>query len=344
MTIDEIQNLIFMPGFSTSAQVTDISGRGVGMDVVRDSVERLKGTIKISSAPGSGCTFQIQLPMTLATSRVLILAIGRGRYALPLEHVKTTVLVSRDEIFTVDGREAILLEGIPISVTPLRDLLELREPVTGNGDPELPAAKLPCAILMAGTESAGVLADELVDEQEVLLKPHSPFLKRVRNVSGSTILPTGEVCTVLNPIDLIKSVRKRAATAPVRVQPATVEKKRSVLLVEDSLTTLTWEKRILEAAGYEVVTATDGLDALSKLSSRSFDAIVSDIQMPNMDGLTLTARIRQDSRYRDLPVILVTSLASDEDRKRGIDAGADAYIVKSVFEQKLLLDTLKRLV
>lgn len=344
MSVEEIENLIFTPGFSTISVVTDISGRGVGMDVVRASVEQLKGAITVNSVPGSGCTFKIQLPTTLATTRVLIVSIGRGIYALPLEYVKTTVLVSREEIFTVDGRDTILVEGNPVSVAPLGDLLGLGTREGARADVAPPAQKLASVILSTGGESAGVLVDGLVDEQEVMVKPHSPFLKRVRNVVGSTILPTGAVCAILNPADLIKSVRKRAGTAAVKREPEPIEAKRVVLLVEDSLTTRTWEKRILEAAGYEVVTAIEGLDALNKLSSRSFDAIVSDIQMPNMDGLSLTARIRQEGRYRDMPIILVTSFASEEDRKKGIEAGADAYITKSLFEQKLLLDTLKRLI
>lgn len=344
MSVEEIQNLIFAPGFSTRSVATGISGRGVGMDVVRASVERLKGAIQVHSAPGSGCAFKIQLPATLAATRVLIVSVGQGGYALPLDSVRTTLLILPEEIFTLEGHDTILVAGDPIPVAPLGRLLELRTQEGISGEAPSPARKLAAVILSAGGESAGVLVDGLLDEQEVILKPQSLFLKRVRNVSGSTILPTGAVCAILNPADLIKSVRKRAGRAAAPHKPEPVETKRAVLLVEDSITTRTWEKRILEAAGYEVVTAADGLDALFKLSSRSFDAIVSDVEMPNMNGLSMTERIRQESRYRDMPIILVTSMASEEDRRKGIEAGADAYITKSVFEQKVLLETLKRLV
>ena len=188
------------------------------------------------------------------------------------------------------------------------------------------------------------MVDALVDEQEVVLKPHSAILKHVRNVSGATILATGEVCMVLNPPDIIRSIRKLEAPAAPERPVEEAARKKSVLLAEDSITTRTQEKRILEGAGYEVVTAVDGLDALNKLNSRTFDAVVSDILMPNMDGLTLTEKIRQDKRFKELPVILVTTLASDEDRKRGLEAGANAYIAKPAFDQKMLLEIVGRLI
>jgi two-component system chemotaxis sensor kinase CheA len=189
-----------------------------------------------------------------------------------------------------------------------------------------------------------VLADALLDEQEIMLKPLGAMLPRVRNVVGASILGTGEVCMVLNPHDLLRTAQKQRGPAPARVDSEAEEGKPVILVAEDSITTRTQEKRILEAAGYEVVTAVDGAEAFSKLSGRVFDAVVSDVEMPNMDGLTLAGRIRQDPRYRDLPIILVTSLATEEDRRRGIEVGADAYITKSGFDQKILLETLRRLV
>lgn len=202
----------------------------------------------------------------------------------------------------------------------------------------------PCGILSVGEERLGLFVDSLVDEQEVVLKPCGTILKRVRNVSGATILGTGEVCIILNPQDLMKTVRKLAAPAPPAEATPAVEHQRVVLLAEDSITTRTQEKRILEGAGYVVVTAVDGLDALNKLGARAFDAVVSDIQMPNLDGLTLTYKIRQDRKYSHMPVILVTALASEEDQRRGIEVGANAYLTKPTFDQRVFLDTLRRLI
>jgi two-component system chemotaxis sensor kinase CheA len=351
MTPGQIQALIFIAGFSTSPLVTDVSGRGVGLDVVRTQVAHLKGTIQVESSAGVGCTFRIQLPMTLVTTRVLIVsAVGR-LYALPVEFVHTMRLVSPQEIFAIEGRATIVFETRPVSVARLSELLALPTNKTGSqeqgtgsssspGAPEL----LPCIILSVGGEQLGLFVDALLDEQEVVLKPHSPILKRVRNVSGATILETGQICMVLNPQDLLKTARQQAALVVSERVSAEVQKKPVLLLMEDSILIRTREQRILESAGYEVVTAVDGVDALEKLKTRSFDAVVADVQTPRMDGLTLTARIRQDKHCQELPIILVTALATEEDKRKGLEAGANAYLTKPGFDQKVLLDTLRRLV
>ena len=347
----QVQSLIFAPGFSTSPLVTDVSGRGVGLDAVRANVERLKGNIQVESSAGAGCLFRVQLPITLATVRVLIVSVNGRICALPVEYVQSMRMVSPQEIFSMEGRETIILDGRPVSVARLADLLEWRMEASSLKS-QGPAPSLlfqapelrPCIILSLGAEQLGLFVDALLDAQEVVLKPHSPILKRVRNVSGATILETGEVCIVLHPPDLLRTVQKRAAPGPLERAIEEPERARVILLVEDSITTRTQEKRILEGGGYEVVTAVDGVDAFDKLRARPFDAVVADIQMPNMDGLTLTARIRQDKQFQELPIILVTALATEEDKRKGIDVGANAYITKPTFDQQVLLDTLKRLV
>ncbi|OAB57735.1 hypothetical protein AY600_05830 [Phormidium willei BDU 130791] len=359
MTANQIQNLIFMPGFSTRNFVTEVSGRGVGLDVVRANVERLKGSVQVKSNPGQGCSIHLQLGTTLATAHVLLLEVRhiyheatktilpRQAYALPVEFVQTALMIAPDDIFSLEGRETILHNNQPISVVRLADILELPIRVQMEDKP----SSFACILLRVGEDWLGLLVDRLIDEQDAILKPQSKLLKRVRNVSGATILGTGEVCMVLNPVDIIKSVRgvhRRANVSSEMVDPASVQAenpaKQMLLLVEDSITTRTQEKRILEAAGYGVVTAVDGLDGYNKLRSGRFDAVVSDIQMPNLDGLELTARIRNHQEYSELPIVLVTSLATDEDRRRGADAGANAYITKSSFNQDVLVETLQRLV
>jgi two-component system chemotaxis sensor kinase CheA len=350
LTPAEVQELIFTSGFSTSPMVTDLSGRGVGLDVVRRNVETLKGTIKVESSPGAGCTMRIQLPVTLAAARVLIAEVDGWPYALPVEAVAGIRLVSPEAVFSIEGRDTIEIDRMPLSVVELSKLLELRTKrasqsaqagISQRGfGPEVRA----CIVISTDHERLGLFVDALLDEQEVVLKPLCPLLARVRNVSGTTILGTGEVCTVLNPQDLIKSARKRRTARAAREAAKGPSKKHVVLLAEDSITTRTQEKRILESAGYEVVTAVDGLDAFNKLHTRPFDALVSDVQMPNLDGLSLTEKVRQDRRCKDLPVILVTALSSEEDKKRGIEVGANAYITKPAFDQSLLLETLARLI
>lgn len=345
MTPSQIQSLIFAPGFSTRNFVTEISGRGVGLDVVRTNVERLKGTIHVESQLGQGCTFRVQMGTTLATAHVLIVEVQGRAYAIPVEAVHTTLLIQPHEVFAIEGRETIILADQPVSVVALVDLLELKSGASGRSPQSgLNSKLLPCIVLKVGSDRLGLLVDALLDEQDVVLKPQSKLLKRVRNVSGATILGTGEVCMVLNPQDLIKSVRQRSTAAAPKVFAEAQVTKQTILLVEDSITIRTQEKRILESAGYEVVTAVDGLDGFNKLRAREFDAVVSDVQMPNLDGLGLAAKIRQHKEYSELPIILVTSLATDEDKRRGAEAGANAYITKGTFDQKVLLDTLRRLV
>ncbi|WP_027358673.1 hybrid sensor histidine kinase/response regulator [Desulforegula conservatrix] len=346
MNHDEIMNLVFRPGFSTSSFVSDLSGRGVGLDVVRANVDRLKGIVRVESVPGQGTCFRIQLPVTLATIRVMIAAVGDLKYGLPLEYIEQTFMLKRRDLFKIEGRETIRLDGAPVSVVRLFDLLELplhRSNRAGNR--KSASDSIPCVIISSGGHRLGLIMDEMLDEQEVVLKPQSRILKKVRNVSGTTILGTGEICMILAPQDIIRSVRKR--DLPViaeNTESETDNKKKTLLAAEDSLTTRTQMKRILEGAGYEVVTAVDGMDAYNKLGTRDFDALITDVIMPNMDGLTLTAKVREDRKYSEMPIILVTSLALDEDRKKGVEAGANAYITKPGFDQKVFLDTLKRLV
>ncbi len=359
MSPTQLQELVFMPGFSTCAYVTELSGRGVGLDVVRVNVERMKGGIRLESSTGQGLTVQLRLPLSLSTSRILLASVGGRLYGLPVEFVLTSRRVREQDVFTLEGRPAVLLDGKPVITARLADLLtfphpspppryaqgrelQLPPPLAGEG---WGGGMLACIVLQVGDERLGLLTDDLVAEEEVVPKPLGAPLKRVRNVSALAMLGSGEICAVLNPADLLRSAHK--AGAPQRSEEHEIRHeaaKAAVLLVEDSVLIRAMEKRILADGGYEVVTAVDGVDALNVLGSRPFAAVVSDIMMPNMDGLALTARIRAEPRYKDLPVILVTTLASDEDKRRGLDAGANAYIPKPSFDQRVLLDTLKRLI
>lgn len=346
MTPSQIYSLIFASGFSTRTFITEISGRGIGLDVVRTNVERLKGNIQIESIPGQGCTFRLQLSTSLASINVMLLSVQGIIHALPVEFVQTALLVSPDEIITLEGREIIVWDGQEIPVGNLADLLELsNSPAYASAAKvEYPNSDLkPCVVLQVGEKRAGFFVDRLLDTQEVILKPVSQVLKRVRNVSGSTILGTGEVCMILSPPDLLKSLHNPNLFAVSLKRRKIVDKKPVILLVEDSIYVRTQEQRLLESAGYEVVIAVDGVEGYNKLRTRDFDAVVSDVEMPHLDGFSLTAKIRRHPEYSELPIILVTTLNSDEDKKRGADAGADAYILKGKFNQDFLLETLGRL-
>jgi two-component system, chemotaxis family, sensor kinase CheA len=344
MSAEQIQALIFTPGFSTRDEVTEISGRGIGLDVVRANVERLKGTIEIESVPNKGCKFRLCLNSNLTTAHVLIAQVNQTPYAIPVEAVETMLLLSRQEIFSIEGSQAFNFEGQPISVVWLADLLEL--PIAAPTSPKAAnttVRNLSCVILKMGTERLGILVDALLDRQDLVLKPQSKILKRIRNISGATILGNGEVCMVVNPQDLFMSVRKGSGKTIVKVLEE-VKTKKKLLLVEDSIIIRTQMKRLLEGAGYEVTIAVDGVDGFNKLRSGQFDAIVSDVEMPNLSGLQLTEKIRKHQEYRELPILLVTTLASAEDKRRGAAAGANAYLTKGNFDQKVLIETLKRLI
>ncbi len=338
MTQAQLQQLIFTPSFSTSRFVTELSGRGVGLDVVRINVERMKGDIHLESVPGQGLTVQLRLPLSVAATQLLLARAGQGLYGVPVEFVHTSRRVREGDLFALEGRRAIMLDGQAVIVAHLSALLELA--VGEQPAPDIQA----CIVIRVGEERLGLLVDDLLAEEEVVPKPLGPPLRRVRNVSALAMLGSGEICAVLNPADLLRSAHKTSAGLVQYSVASASRSKPAVLLAEDSALIRAMEKRILEDGGYEVVAAVDGVDALNRLGSQPFDAVVSDIMMPNMDGLTLAARIREEPRYKELPLILVTSLASDEDKRRGLEAGANAYIPKPTFDQRVLLDTLRRLI
>ncbi|MGI2901785.1 Hpt domain-containing protein [Tolypothrix sp. VBCCA 56010] len=345
MTPSQIYPLILASGFSTRTFITEISGRGIGLDVVRTNVERLQGNIQIESTPGQGCTFRIQLNTTLGITNVVLLEVEGIVHALPIEFVQKTLLISQEQIYITEDRATIDLDGQAISVANLADLLELSNPAYPYVAKEQQNSHLrSCVLLKVGEEQFGLFVDRIKHTQEIVIKPQSQLLKRVRNVMGATILGSGEVCMILNPPDLLKSLQQQN-TSVVSIKPRkTILRKRVILLVEDSIPVRTQEKRLLEKAGYEVAIAVDGLDGYNKLKTRDFDAVISDVEMPNLDGLSLTTKIRQHEEYKALPIILVTTLASDEDIRKGSEAGANAYIIKSNFNQDVLLEILGRLV
>jgi two-component system, chemotaxis family, sensor kinase CheA len=339
---DSLIDFIFHPGFSTRAAVSEVSGRGVGMDVVRDHVSRLGGNIRVQTTPGAGTTFTISVPLTLATTRVLLVEDGGQTFAVPSSSVERTGRIRGGELHKLEGRLAIQIDGRVVPVVELSAVLQ-----RPNAGPSTEAWR-PFFILTQGERSVALLADRLIDETELVVKGLGAPLRRVRHVSGAAVLGTGAVVVILNPSDLFKSAQgsvesaPRVAAAPVAEAPS-ARPRRRVLVVDDSVMTRTLERTILESAGYSVVVATDGAHALELLNEAPVDAIVSDVEMPRMTGLELTAAIRQDERWRHLPVVLVTSLDSPEQVERGAAAGADAYIVKGRFDQNDLLQTVGRL-
>jgi two-component system chemotaxis sensor kinase CheA len=345
---EESLRLIFAPGLTTSAMITDLSGRGVGMDVVRRNVEALQGQVEVESTQGAGTSIALTLPLTLATTQELLVQIGNETYGIPIAAVERIQRILPKEIYSVQGRQAILVDEEPVSLVRLSQVLERATTELQVGNDE----KVPTVILGSAKKRIAFQVDAVVGQQETVVKGLGKQLARVRNVAGATILGTGHVIMTLNPIDLMKSARGvsegRAFPSAQQRSSAPIEKRAkqsTILVVDDSLSTRTLEKNILETAGYKVVVAPDGMEALSMLNSRgTCDIIVSDVLMPRMTGFELTAAVKADPKLKKIPIILVTSLDSRADKERGIEVGADAYLIKSNFDQANLLQAIGQLI
>ena len=343
LTDHAAMELLYLPGISTSGEITSTSGRGVGMDVVHDNVRRLGGTVAAASVPGQGTRFTISVPLSLATTRALLVRQNGGLYAIPSAAVERAARVRPADIRSVEGRPVVEAAGQPLPAVDLHAVLE--RPVS-EGSVEWRTY----LIINQDDRRAVILTDELAGEQEIVVKHLGWPLNRVRNVAGAALLSSGEIAIVLNASDLVRSaLRASAAGRGLSREPAgpVPRARRSrVLVVDDSLTTRTLERSILEAAGYDALTAGDGLEALSLLQADQIDLVISDVDMPGLDGFGLTSQIRRTEALRQIPVILLTSLGvgtEGEHRARGMEAGADAYLVKSGFEQTQLLETVGRL-
>jgi two-component system chemotaxis sensor kinase CheA len=333
-------DLVFQSGLSTSPLITDISGRGLGLAIVREKIERLGGTIELHSQKGSGTQFRIVLPVTLATYRGVQVRCGSRHFVFPTTLVEFATTVRRDAIRSVENRATATVQGRVVAVVRLAELLGL----PGRLDSGTGIASLVIVATGVGSPAEkriAFLVDEVVDEQEVLVKGLGDQLQRVRNIAGVARLRTGVVALILNVVDLMKSATQSGGSAAGLAR--NTEIRRSILVAEDSITSRMLLKGMLESVGYRVTVAVDGEDALARLRAESFDLVVSDVDMPRLNGLQLTAKIRADSALAGLPVVLVTTLASAADRERGAEVGASAYLVKSSFEQSNLLEVVRRL-
>jgi two-component system chemotaxis sensor kinase CheA len=334
--------LVFRSEVSTSSMVTAISGRGLGMTIVRAKTEKLGGRVSLESTPQVGTRLRMLLPLTLATFRGILVSVADRIFVIPTVGVERVLRIKASDIHTVENRETITLQGQVVSLARLDAILEL-SPKPNQAEA---LVSLTAVVLRSADQRIAFAVNDVLHEEEVLVKPLRKPLVRVRNINGVTVLGSGKVVPILNVADLMKSARAHSA-APT--QPTVITDKpqaiaRRVLIVEDSITSRMLLKGILESAGYEVKTAVDGVEAFTALRENQFDLVVSDVEMPRMNGFDLTARIRADKRLAELPVVLVTALESREQRERGIDAGANAYIVKSSFDQSSLLEALRRLI
>lgn len=342
-----VVQLIFHSGLSTRQSVSNVSGRGVGMDVVREVIERLHGEIQVQTRMGEGTTFQLSVPLTVGSSLCLLVEAERHRLALPVAQVVRLLRVPRSGVKKLEGAPAVTFGARLIPVVRLAEALGLSGQ---GGEINLDA---PVLVVVLGHEerAVGFQVDLLLGARELVLKQLPRPFVRVRNVSGASILGDGSVLPVLNAGDLLRSAARLRSGARGSLQREASKaetphhsSKTRILVVDDSVSTRTLEKNILEAAGYEVITGTDGLHAWQLLQQEKVSLVISDVNMPRMEGVELVERIRADKRLQHLPFILVTSLDSKEDREKGLQAGADAYFTKGDFDQGNLLAAVRRLI
>lgn len=343
LPLEEILPLVYRSGLSTSPMITDLSGHGLGLAIVKERVERLGGRVALETAPGGGAAFCLLLPATVASFRGLLVGAGGQRFLVPLETVVRVERVGPEGIGSLEGRPILREAGVVVPIGPLAGLLDLPEGgadgASGGG-----AGKRWCLILRAGGQLGGVFVDEVEGDVEVLVKEFAPPLVRVRHVAGAGLLGSGQLVLILRAPDLLATQRSRPGPLAPRPAGGPAAAPRTILVVDDSITTRTMEQSLLEGAGYRVRVAADGIGAWTILRSEPVALVLSDVDMPRLDGFELTARIRADARLADLPVVLVTALESREDKERGIAVGANAYVLKSSFDQTALLEIIRRLV
>jgi two-component system chemotaxis sensor kinase CheA len=335
----DVLRALFLPGISTRHEVTALSGRGVGLDAVEAAMNKIGGAVTVTSVPGQGTTFTLECPLTLATIRALLVSVGEQLIAIPTSAIMQLHRAQPDEIGRAEGRDVYLGDTRPIPVVSLARLL-------GPPLAEHRAQGAIPLVFVQGREGQLALAvDRLLNEEEIVVHPIARAGDTIPLLSGAAILGTGEIAFVVTIPAVIQAGLDTGTGSPPLIAPqAQAVTRKRVLIVDDSITTRTLERSTVEAAGYDVTTAVDGADAWKLLQQEHFDLVVSDIEMPRMDGLVLCETIRASQRMQALPVILVTALETAEQRMRGLDVGADAYIGKSTFDQQTLIDTIQQLI
>jgi two-component system chemotaxis sensor kinase CheA len=330
MSDKEAFGLIFKPGFSTAATVTNVSGRGVGMDVVKTNIEKVNGIIDIESEVGVGTSMKLKIPLTLAIIQALLVGVQEEHYAIPLASVLETVRISKDEIYTVEGRSVMRLREEVLSLVHIGDIFEVERILDSSEHAYV-------VVLGLGTQKLGLIVDTLVGQEEIVIKSLGDYLKGIEGVAGATIRGDGGVTLIVDVValmDIAKNVKSTVMNESTSAAQITHEKSKAsdycVMIVDDSKTDRTIMRKALEPLGVTLVEAADGQEALNILKSgdHNFDAMLIDIEMPRMDGYTLATEIKKYNRYKNLPLIAVTSRTGKSDRMRGVESGMVEYITK----------------
>ena len=339
ITEEELINIIFEQGVSTSKMITDISGRGVGMDVVKRNIDEIKGDIRVKSGKGRGTKFSIKVPLTITVSKILLVQVDDKSYAFPIDDIEGVVEAKKEQIKSSEGRKVLMVRDKMIP------LISLQSVFGCNGKKREDYEIRTIVLLSYSGMTLGCIVDEILSERDVVIKGFGKYLSNIPFIAGAAPLSDEDGALVLSVPDFFSKSFSLSDAKPVfhKKHEESQKKQKRILLVEDSLTTRELEKSILESCGYQVHVATDGMEGLKMAGEESVDIIVTDVEMPRMNGFQMIQKIKENKRLSGLPVIIVTSLEKEDEKKKGMEVGADAYIVKASFDQTNLINTIESL-
>ena len=337
---EELLTFLFLPGFSLRDKVTEVSGRGVGLDAVQHMVRQLRGAVVLEQAAGEGSRFHLEVPLTLSVVRSLVVEVGDEAYAFPLAHIERMCDLAPEDIVQVEGRQHFWHEGRHIGLVAASQLLN--RPATQGS-----SQTLKVVVIRERETIYGVAVERFIGERTLVVLPLDERLGKVQDISAGALLDDGSVVLIVDVEDLLRSVDKLLDTGRLeriaRQNQAQAPRKR-ILVVDDSLTVRELQRKLLLNRGYDVAVAVDGMDGWNALRSEDFDLLITDIDMPRMDGIELVSLLRRDNRLQSLPVMVVSYKDREEDRRRGLDAGADYYLAKASFHDDALLDAVVELI
>jgi two-component system sensor histidine kinase and response regulator WspE len=340
MSEAELLEFLFLPGFSTATAVTEFSGRGVGLDVVQDTIRKVGGTVRISTEQGRGTTFHLQLPLTLSVIRAVVVDISGEPYAFPHTRIDRLIRVHRKEVRSLEHRQFFTVDGHNVGLVVAAQLLDLPPGPAINDE-------LPVVLLSDATGTYGLVVDSFRGEQDLVVRPLDARLGKVPNLSAAAILDDGSPVLIVDAEDLLRSTDQFIQTGALKrceTRATGPARKKRVLVVDDSITVREVERQLLLHRGYDVGIAVDGMEGWNKIRSEKFDLLVSDIDMPRMSGLQLVTAVRGDEKLRDLPVVIVSYKERDEDRMRGLEVGANRYLTKSSFHDNRFIEAVEDLI
>jgi two-component system sensor histidine kinase and response regulator WspE len=338
----ELLEFLFLPGFSMKEAVTDISGRGVGLDVVQNVLKQIRGTVRIITRRGQGTRFQMELPLTLSVARTLLVEVGAEAYAVPLAYIRHALKLAQADIELLEGRAHFSLEGRAVGLVTAHQLLGVAQP---------PASDEPLAVIVLGdaTHLYGLIVDRFLGERELVVQSLDARLGKVKDVAAGALMEDGSPALILDVEDVIRSIEKLAGAGGLSgvardASGAAGAKRKRVLVVEDSFTVRELERKLLVNGGFEVEVAVDGMDGWNAARTSRFDLVITDVDMPRMDGIELVTLVKKDPHLKSLPVMIVSYKDRPEDRRRGLDAGADYYLSKGSFHDETLLNAVVDLI